>query len=510
MKKILLFMVLPVLYLSAVEKDFILGSDNWQPHTLENIEFTKNQAGETGFSIKDGEYTKDSLTELLLHFNDASLVDSTGNFIIKENKASISGGRKKYGTGAGLFNGEREAIVLERRSRGIDNSNDTGSGLFPGRIYSGDFSIEFWIYGRNFSDSETIFLFDSYTNRGGNFIPQFFKCYLEDRKVIWHIKNFFLPAENVQFELKISGNKRLVPGKWSHHLLRYSSDNGLMEYLVDGLPDAAVHANRAAEETGEYYPFYSGEKGRIVIGDKFTGLIDEFRLKLAWVDDYRLEKYRNFSGTYISDKIDLGHSKSSVFSIETRHLNPPGTDVHYFYYFDDFNRIPPGNSPEWTRFVPGFFNAGGGRFLRIMAVLYSDGEREYSPFISQIRIRYDQKTPPPPPQTVRVEPGNGRVRLKWTEVADPDLDGYYVYFGERPGKYFGAAAGNVSSPVDAGKNNEIIIENLENGRIYYFSVVSYCKTASRFGTSIINEGGRYSTEVSARPTENASVSGAAR
>ncbi len=489
MKKILLFMVLPAFCLSAVERDFTLGGEGWQPFALENIELNRNQAGENCLVVKDGEYTPDGLTEVLLHFNSAPLADAAGNFNVKVNNASISTGRKKYGTGAGLFNGEREAVVLDRGGRG----------LFPGKVYSGDFSIEFWIYGQNFSDGETVFLFDSYTNRGGSFIPQFFRCYFEDRKIVWHIRNFFLPAGMEQFELKFAGNKRLVPGKWSHHLLRYSSENGLMEYLVNGIPDGVAYVNNSARETGEYYPFYSGEKGRVVVGDNFTGLIDEMRLKLEWVEDYRLSKFRDYSGTYVSQPVDLGHSKSSVFSIDTRDTVPPGTDIHYFYCLDDFKKVPEPDSPEWRRFTPGFFNTSGGRFLRIRAVLYSDGERELSPSISQIRVRFDQKTPPPAPQVVRAEPGNGRVRLKWSEVADPDLDGYYVYFGERPGKYFGAAKNSPSSPVDAGRSNEIVIENLENGRIYYFSVVSYYRTASRFGNAIINEGGRYSSETSARP-----------
>ncbi|MDX9799848.1 MAG: LamG-like jellyroll fold domain-containing protein [Spirochaetia bacterium] len=490
MKKIVLLMILPAFSLFAVERELVLGGEEWKADKIENIELNKNQAGENSLVIRGGQYSPDSLTELLIHFNDLPLTDSAGNFEVTENKASISTGRKKYGSGAGLFNGEREAVVLDRlESRSI----------FPGKIYSGDFSIEFWIYGQNFNDSETIFYFDSYTNRDGNLIPQFFKCYFQDRKVVWNISNFFLPADSSQFELMLSGSKRLVPGKWSHHLLRYSSLTGLMEYLVDGIPDASIYANKAERETGEYYPFYSGEKGRIIIGDNFTGLIDELRLKLAWVDDYRLSKFRDYSGVYISQPLDLGHSKSSIFNIETRSFQPSGTDIQYYYSLDDFKKLHAENSPEWKKFTPGFINGEGGRFLRIKAVLYSDGEMNSSPSISWIKIRYDQKTPPPPPQTVRAEAGNGKVRVKWNEIADPDLDGYYVYFGEKPGKYFGSQERSVPSPIDAGKSNEVVIENLENGRIYYFSVVSYYKTASSFGTSIINEGGRFSSETSARP-----------
>lgn len=483
-------MLFPAVFLAAAEREIVLGGgSSWKEYIFDNIEINSSSTKGNIIWLKDGEYRPDSATELLLHFNTADFRDAAGNFTVRHNRAEISEGIKKYGAGAALFNGEKDALILER----------DGPGLFPGKIYSGDFTIEFWVYGRNFSDGETIFQFDSYTNRGGNFIPQFFKCYFEERKIVWNIRNYFLPPDSESFDLKLSGTTRLVPGRWSHHLLRYQSGTGLMEYLIDGVPDAVAYVNTKGSETGEYYPFYSGDKGRIIIGDRFTGVLDELRIKTEWIENYTLSRYRNHAGLYVSEAIDLGHSKSSVLSIETDDAVPPGTEIRYYYFIDNFKKTPDPDSAEWRNFRPGFINASGGRFLRLKAELYAEGRGERSPVLSGIRVRYDQKAPPPPPAVVRAEAGNKSVRLRWQEVADPDIDGYHVYFGYSPGKYFGTTASGTASPIDAGKSNSIVIDNLENGRIYYFAVVSYYRTATGFGTAVINEGGRYSAEASARP-----------
>ncbi len=491
MKKIIIFLFVIIAPLYAVEKEYLLAGDNWQPYMLKNIEIDKNAANEDSLFIQNSEYAADNSTQLLLHFNSFPFADTAGNFKVKENRSSLSSGRKKYGTGAALFNGETNSIILDR----------SGKGIFPGEIYSGDFSLEFWVYGQNYTDGETLFLADSYANIGDNFIHQLLRCYLENRRVIWNIKNFFIPPGSKQFEIKISSVRQLIPGAWSHHILRYSSTNGLMEYLIDGKPEAVIYITTSARETGEFYPLYSGTNGRIVLGDNFTGLIDELRLKLEWVDDYTLSQFRNHSGVYISAPVDLGHSKSSLVDIEVKDIIPPSTDIYYYYYLSDSKNNPAENSPEWKKFTPGFINEIGGRFLRIKAVLYSDGDKFLSPSVSKINIKFDQKNLPPPPKTVRAEPGNSSVKLKWSEAGDSDIDGYYVYFGERSGKYFGSEKNGITSPIDAGKNNEITINNLENGKIYYFAVVSYCKSASRYGAGVENEGGNYSAEINARPLD---------
>jgi hypothetical protein len=57
------------------------------------------------------------------------------------------------------------------------------------------------------------------------------------------------------------------------------------------------------------------------------------------------------------------------------------------------------------------------------------------------------------------------ITLVWGTKAHSNLAGYHVYYGTCSGIY--------TSRVDVGKVNSIIISNLEEDQIYYFSVTAY-------------------------------------
>lgn len=507
MKKITLFLSLLIFFLlklPAIEKEIILGGENWQPLKLENIEFEKDNKGNIFLVLKDGEYLPTDTTKLLLHFNDLLVKDETGNFYVKQNLSQNSQTIKKLGRGAAVFDGKENPIVLTQRAEGI----------VPGEIYSEDFSIDFWISGHSFASGETIFFLENYLSSKNTFHPQFLKCYLDERKVTWQIKNFFLTSDLKEFEFKLQGKKGLIPHVWSHHLLRYDSSLGLMEYLVNGIPEDVIYVNPSGEETGETLPTYFGKSGKIIIGDRFTGLIDELRLDFSFVSNVDIAKYKNYYGTYISMPIDLGHSKSSVIRIEPKHILPAGTDIIYYYYLSDSPAATAAaDSPLWKELSSSEYTHNNrsfsdisyplsdfniGRFLHLKAVMFSNGEGSLTPKVSSIKIIYDKKTPPPPPASVVVRAEDEGVKIVWSEVIDPDLDGYLVYFGERPNQYFGVSKKGIASPIDVGLKNQLVINNLESGRTYYFSVVAYYKTVSVVGIPIL-EGGAFSEEVSVRP-----------
>lgn len=506
MKKIILLLLLLIfllLKLPAVEKEIILGEENWQPLKIENIEFEKENKGSTFLVLKDGEYVPTDSTKLLLHFNDSSVRDEAGNFYIQQNLSKNSQTIKKLGSGAAVFDGKKDPIILTQKAESY----------LPEEIYSEDFSIDFWISGHTFSSGETIFLFENYVSKKNIFLPQFLKCYLEERKIIWYFKNFFLTPELNEFEFQLQGKKGLIPDVWSHHLLRYDSSLGLMEYLVNGIPEDVIYVNPSGKETGDTLPVYWSKQGKIIIGDRFTGLIDELRVDFSFLSDVNLAKYKNYYGTYISMPIDLEHSKSSVITIEPKHFIPAGTDVIYYYYLSDSPTTAPADSLLWKELSLSEYTYNNisfsdvsyplsdfnmGRFLHLKVVMFSDGEGSLTPKISSIKIVYDKKNPMPPPLSVVAQAGEGSVKIVWSEVIDPDLDGYLVYFGEKSKKYFGSNKQGVFSPIDVGLENQLVINNLESGRMYYFSIVAYCKTVSAVGIPIL-EGGAFSKEVSVRP-----------
>ena len=485
MKKIIFLLIIPLFSLYPADREIEVGRKFWPLAGSSNIELVSDKTAGSFLSIKENEYEPDRKTILLMHFNGITEYDDTGRSKIEN--LSISGKIKKLGSGSGVFNASGSPVIFKT----------AGKSFFPEKIYSGDFTVEFWLNSRNTSDGETYFLYENYTDTGEKVLPQLFRCFLEDRNVTWEIKNLFLPVDKKPFSLTLKGNSRIIPGKWSHHLLRFSSETGFLEYLFNGIPEASAYVNKKNAEDGTVYSFYAGTSSRIVMGDNFTGALDEFRLQGEWTENPRLSRIGNLRGEFITEKIDLKHSKSRIFSIDFNDTVPPGTDLKYYYHISDTPASPGLESGNWTEIKNSGAGIQGGRFLYLKGVLFSDGEKTVSPSVNMIKIKYNEKSAPPPPSVVKAEVSDKKIKLRWSTVPDSDIDGYLVYIGDKPGHYFGAGNGS-GSPVDAGLNNSLVIDNLENGRVYYFSVCSYYKTASPVG-SIISKGGNYSAEVSARP-----------
>ena len=487
MKKIIFLLIIPLFSLYSAEREYEAGNNSWQLEKKVNLQELADSKNSISLSIREDEYIPDKRTILLMHFNEVEEYDSTGR--CKVTNLSVSDKVKKLGRGSGVFNAGGKALILDTQ----------GKSFFPEKIYSGDFTFDFWLLSRNAADGENYFLYENYTDAGGKVLPQLFRSYLEDRRITWEIKNLFLPFDKEAFSLVLKGKKRIIPGTWSHHLLRYSSDTGMLEYLYNGVPEAVAYVNREGRETGHTYPFYAGESSIIEIGKNFTGAVDEFRIQGEWIENVCLSSIGHFSGTFITDLIDLKHSKSEIFNIDFKDTVPPGTDIKYYYHISDSPVSPVLDSAVWKEILSENQRISGGRFFFIKGILYSDGSKNISPEVNWIKIRYDEKSPPPPPSVVRAEVLENKLKLRWSKVPDSDIDGYLVYIGEKPGKYFCPDDESICSPVDAGLKNSILIDNLVNGKIYYIAVSSYYKTASPVG-NIIKKGGNFSSEISARPS----------
>jgi hypothetical protein len=479
---IALLLFLTPLSTSSVERIITLKTqDGWVPFREANhITLKKGYRGENDIVLKDTQYTKDGETDLIMHFNTPHFPLEEGYYSIKYFSGWITTDKSKLGEGSGYFRNGSMTLTIEQDS------------MFSAGTLWGDFSIEFWLYPMTLSDGEQILHWQGYKFEKGNVIPQEIDCTIQSNRLKWSFKNIFSSFSDNK-NISLTGINDLIPKKWSHHLLRFDSETGLLEYGINNIPAAITYTTETSHEGGNIYLPQIGisPEKEINLFFHYTGFIDEVRIKKEVVDKPNLNKYSMPYGHVVTESIDTGGYNSKLLSVETVQNTPDNTSVKYFYRISDVLPI----SSEWTHINTGeaIQNNNTGRFIEIMIYLYPNGEGEISPEVSQIQIVYEPDLPPPPPTNLRAKPKDSSVVLSWRKVIDPDVKGYLVYYGTESGQYFGSESGQGPSPIDVGNTDTIEIQGLENGRVYYFAVSAY-------GQSIIRRtNAPLSIEVSARP-----------
>jgi hypothetical protein len=395
--------------------------------------------------------------------------------------------------------------------------------LFSGQHFK-DFSLEFWLFPVNMENGEQILSWTS-TRQTLQGVKTFqrIQCIAARNRLQWSFMDFFFaPDDNRQITLTVTGAP-VLPRSWSHHLIRFDGDTGLLEYLVNGNPEGISYATSTGREGGEVYYPVAGNDGTLILGGRFTGLMDEFRTYSSYVETPQIAKYDPRGGRIETRPLDLGEPRSNILTVEAfggsfsrggRNASPGGllrneyAGASDFRFADDATVqffIRTADSPyfytgdeNWQPFVPGSDLSGKfrGRYIQLAAALYPGGEGESAPYLDEIRVTYVKNSPPLPPSQVTVIAGDGAAELRWRESPSRDAGGYLVYYGTARGEYFGKGAVQGISPIDAGKRTSLRVEGLQNGTLYFFAVAAY-------NGSGLSTAGEFSREVSARPLRTA-------
>ena len=477
-----LILLLPSLAISAFEKEILLGrEDQWRSlQKLSHLVLKPGRWGIPNLYLEDGEYLPGPETDLLLHFNRQPLRDETGGYQVVSDATLLTESARLLGNASAAFSGLKGGIGLSPGSRTL---------LAPGAWW-GDFSLEFWLYPKVLSDGEAIFSWSGSRWQNGGMAPQKASCSVLGRKLVWQFDNFFSTA------VKLDAVTPLVPKLWHHHLLRYDSSRGLLEYLVDGIPEAVATVTENRREGGSLSQPVIGASGSasLKIGESYTGFMDELRISRAFVEEPMLKRYGGITGTAVSRIFDLGSNGARLKRIGSVYRRPGATDVYFYYRMAPELKSLEELPADWKQFAPGQeLGSPQGRYLQLMIELLPDGAGEASPEVSELRVLYEPDLPPAAPAALQAFPGNGKVTLVWRGVNEEGVKGYLIYYGPEPGNYHGRGSGQGDSPVDAGKVTRFELAGLENGRLYYFSVVAYDDTQPPNRSP-------FSREVSARPS----------
>jgi hypothetical protein len=497
---------------------------------------------------------EDRLLDLALSFDESRpelFRDETGNYRISILSPGDTAGSSileaadrrwaRAGTGAALFSGYTAAsagtgggggpLIIEPRNRGA---------LFSPDSQIRDFTLEFWLYPLNMASGEQILSWissrplprteDRAAGTGGReYVFQRILCTAVKNRLQWTFLDVFsAPGSSGHLSITLNGVSPVAPKTWSHHLIRFDSDTGMLEYLVNGQTEAIDYASSTRREGGEVYVPVMGEGGSFTLGNRFTGLLDEFRIYSAYIGQPEIVRYASRGGRIETRPIDLGEGSGGALMVEAfggRTAVFRGQVFNEYsgagdFRFDDDSAVqffiraadkPYGwTGADWRPFIPGVSLPGNfrGRYVQFAADFYPSGDGGTSPYLEEIRLTYRPGEAPAPPSRFSALARDGAVELSWRNSPDADAAGYLVYYGRNRGEYFGEDAAQGSSPIDAGKRNSLRIEGLENGVLYYFTVAAYDRRETADALPGAFHVGEFSREVSARPLREP-VTGAA-
>ena len=468
----------------------------------------------------------DPSLDMALSFDEESperFTDRTGRYrtLVSPALSAVNYRWSRSGAGAALFSGDSPRQGMDEPAGPVTIIPQSPEALFHSGQHFKDFSMEFWLYPLNMENGETLLSWSAtrLTRQGGKTFQRI-QCIVARNRLNWSFLDFFTsPDDGRQMTVNLSGSPTL-PRSWSHHLVRFDSHTGLLEYLVDGRLEGLAYATTTGREGGEVYAPVAGDGGTLVLGGRFSGLMDEFRVYNRLHEAPLLSRYPLEGGRIETRPLDLGERNSEVLKVEALGgcFSPAGRNpraggvMRNEYAGSDRLRfannsmiqffIRAADSPwqwteeeaEWRPFEPGTDFAGTvrGRYVQLAAAFYPSSDGESAPYLDEIRVLYRRDDPPQPPSMLAAVPRDGAVDLSWRASPDTDLSGYLVYFGAASGEYFGESNTLGASPIDAGKRTSLHIDGLKNGTLYYFAVAGYDRNGSA-------DAGEFSREVSARP-----------
>lgn len=491
-KHTLILMILQTLIFSQMlssESLILGGEDDWKGTVLSNLKTTPGKGGFLDLALNRSELTPHrETTDILLTFNKESQIDQSGNYSIGE-QPEYSSKYFKSGDGSATF---------DRDSRLTLKAEKRGSLFYPFTNWE-DFTIEFWLYPANPREGESIIQWKGLGRNDDEIYSQSILCHFINRRLVWSFNNIFQTPDSPESFYEISGDP-VLPRQWNHHMLRYDSSTGMLEYLVNGQPSAIIYTTDDGHESNTVYtPRVGDEPGELIIGSGFTGFMDEFRMERRFVENRSTKRYDQ-PGYGISPILDLQFSDSRINNLKTQE-NSPGNAAVFSYYFitnslleaeekrNDFRgKETILNYPDIWKPFSEIDNTSRGRYLLLSFLLYPDRKDDLTPGLSFLNVDYTPSLPPLPPAYIHAQRSDdGQLRLEWNPSASPEVEGYLLFFGENPGEYI-----YPGSPLKIEKENYTLIDGLSPFKQYFFAIKSYTGSENpRFSD--------FSEEISIRP-----------
>lgn len=464
-----LFLLAVCFYVDAEKAVWEIGGNaGWKSIDLsENIAFRPGRYSFKGVGLSSPSQSTEE-ADLFLTFDDGTSADSAGFYETTSSSPLYAGsGQAKYGEGALLCEGlfPSPSLVLTPRE----------NAFFAGGSTVKSFTIEFWLKPENTESGSIVFRWRSSLKDRSSIKYQNIAAEMQNNKLVWSLFNLWRNKNNSWLDIKLNGKSNLIPEKWSHHLLTYNENSGLLEYRIDGKTENLIHLTETGQEGSSVLYSMLGSPAQVFIGIGYSGIIDEFKVTRKFLgQDLKYitelpEKYDREGGFFRSKIIDTGGIKSVPKFLKTDLDTPPQTSAVFFIRASDSKYGWTENYPAWKPVCQKKeIEKIQGRYMQIACRLYPDGKGKNSPIVHSLKLEYEKDTLPIAPVKLFAESGDGEVRLSWSPSIDFDVKGYLIFAGDSRGQYL-----LKNSPIDAGKTLSFTIKGLENGKLYFFSVAAY-------------------------------------
>lgn len=468
------------------------GKKGWGEVQVRNgITTGKGRFGYESLELETNANKAGEFTDCLIDFENNRTYDKTGHYQLISNGTFPS---KKCAVGKGA--------ALSRAREGIELKGDETS-FFGYEGPAGSFTIDFWICPSTVENGEVILSWRSSKNIAGQVVYQLISTSFYKNKVMVLFSNIFEGWTANNGDVTLCSSRSIIPNKWSHHVISFEDETGILEYRIDGGLEDIKFLTDTGHEGGSVYSAVMGVGANLKLCPSYTGLIDDFMITRSYFDLHqeeiaenteirKQEHYRATGGRFESKPI-LTKEGTIIDSVKAEVSVPSQTAIklyvrggdNYFNWTSDY--------PEWIPVKSGEkITDLSGMYFQIAGELFPDGGGAATPSVTQIDVEYTTLPEPLPPYKITVEKGDGQVTLSWSYSVDDTAGGYYIYYGNRPGEYLGRVAAEGASPVNAGNVTSYTLTGLKNGAIYYFAIATYSKIDNRIC-------GPLSKEVFARP-----------
>jgi len=501
-------------------------------NSLENVTVTTLENGKQAYTITDSSYEKTGYpdrTDLVLSFNrpaDHLVQDDTKKYKISSADYFFKKEKGSLGRGCAEFSRDGQGVRIK-----------TSENLWLGSCGDlGSFTVEFRFKAYSTAESCTLFSRTGYLSGIKNGIEIAFK----NGKIRTGLYSFFERPDGRKYDIIMNSGRLLKKARWYHFSLSYNRLSGRLSTHLNAQEEEVIYvSDKGKPYINVHKPCFSyrDKNGKIicrdappaVIGEGFSGYIDEFRILYRNSDNFCSSQEKNApSFTNYGEMKHRRKNRRIPVNIEGRVTSPvysfqgTGTGVSLFNWTENIKKdtfawmefrisdhlfYQNNTSLKWYRIKNNqrkiyLKRSNSKKYLRgkyyqwrLHLAASPDGKR--SPEIYDIKLNY---IPDPAPQSPRflqvVEAGDRFVHLKWEKNVDSDILGYRIYYGTKPGKYDGVIStvngrridnslGKTSS-IEIKLTDKIISENFKNHKpeilefplirntvLYYFSVSAY-------------------------------------